>query len=118
MVGLAQSSHPVSEPQAPLKPETDTQEYRRIRLDNGLQVLLVHDGETEKAAASIDVSPKCSASLLTTKHGLEQSFCSCDACCTCLLCVTALLWEQHHAAAVRLTAGSECGLSTVVDFLL
>ncbi len=44
------------EPQAPVKPETDTLDYRRIRLDNGLEVLLVHDEGTDKAAASVDVS--------------------------------------------------------------
>ncbi len=45
-----------SELQPPVKPRTDASEYRRIRLDNGMDVLLVHDPETEKAAASVDVS--------------------------------------------------------------
>lgn len=41
---------------APVKPITDTYQYRSFSLPNELQVLLIHDPETEKAAASMDVS--------------------------------------------------------------
>ncbi|KAJ4971806.1 hypothetical protein NE237_004905 [Protea cynaroides] len=39
-----------------LKPRTDKREYRRIVLPNCLEVLLISDPETDKAAASMDVS--------------------------------------------------------------
>lgn len=35
--------------------QQDDREYRLIRLDNGLQAMLVHDAKADKAAASIDV---------------------------------------------------------------
>ncbi|KAF8623490.1 hypothetical protein AX15_006273 [Amanita polypyramis BW_CC] len=38
------------------KPDNDEREYRIIQLDNGLQVTLVHDDHTDKAAASLDVA--------------------------------------------------------------
>ncbi|CAM6127653.1 unnamed protein product [Calypogeia fissa] len=38
-----------------LKPRTDEREYRRIVLHNGMQVLLVSDPDTDKAAAAMDV---------------------------------------------------------------
>ena len=38
------------------KSEQDDREYRAIRLENGLQALLVHDAKTDKAAASLDVA--------------------------------------------------------------
>lgn len=37
-------------------PKADTFEYRWITLPNDLKVVLVHDPETDKAAASLDVS--------------------------------------------------------------
>lgn len=37
------------------KSEQDDREYRVIRLENGLQAVLVHDADTDKAAASLDV---------------------------------------------------------------
>ncbi|CAG7852790.1 SubName: Full=Related to STE23-Metalloprotease involved in a-factor processing {ECO:0000313/EMBL:CCA70314.1} [Serendipita indica DSM 11827] len=37
------------------KAELDDREYRVIRLENGLQALLIHDGTTDKAAAAMDV---------------------------------------------------------------
>ncbi|XWW97607.1 hypothetical protein V2A60_005592 [Cordyceps javanica] len=37
------------------KPSLDDRQYRVIRLDNGLEALLVHDPETDKASASLDV---------------------------------------------------------------
>ncbi|GKV27575.1 hypothetical protein SLEP1_g36735 [Rubroshorea leprosula] len=39
-----------------LKPRTDKREYRRIVLKNSLEVLLISDRETDKCAASMDVS--------------------------------------------------------------
>ncbi|KAI0062244.1 hypothetical protein BV25DRAFT_1804109 [Artomyces pyxidatus] len=38
------------------KSEQDDREYRVIRLDNGLQAVLVHDAKADKAAASLDVA--------------------------------------------------------------
>ncbi|CAK5265298.1 unnamed protein product [Mycena citricolor] len=36
--------------------EQDDREYRLIRLENGLQAMLVHDSKADKAAASLDVA--------------------------------------------------------------
>lgn len=36
-------------------PKVDTWQYRVINLANGLQAMLVHDSEADKAAASMDV---------------------------------------------------------------
>ena len=49
-------SQALGPPAEPVKPSTDVNDYRRIRLDNGMEVLLVHDANTDKAAASVDVS--------------------------------------------------------------
>lgn len=38
------------------KPELDDMEYRIIRLENGLQAVLVHDAKADKAAATVNVS--------------------------------------------------------------
>lgn len=38
------------------KPSLDDRHYRLIRLDNELEALLVHDPETDKASASLDVN--------------------------------------------------------------
>ncbi|KAI0780630.1 insulin-degrading enzyme [Trametes elegans] len=38
------------------KSPQDDREYRLIRLDNGLQAMLVHDAKADKAAASLDVA--------------------------------------------------------------
>jgi insulysin len=38
------------------KPLLDTRTYRVIRLPNQLQALLIHDPETDKAAAAMDVN--------------------------------------------------------------
>lgn len=37
-------------------PSLDNRNYRVIRLPNQLEVLLVHDGETDKASAAMDVN--------------------------------------------------------------
>ena len=37
------------------RPETDDRDYRLIRLENGLQALLIHDPKADKAAAAMDV---------------------------------------------------------------
>src|SRR5579863_9656974 len=38
------------------KSQQDSREYRLIRLDNGLQAMLVHDATADKAAASLNVA--------------------------------------------------------------
>ncbi|KAL0404908.1 UNVERIFIED_CONTAM: Insulin-degrading enzyme-like 2, partial [Sesamum radiatum] len=38
-----------------IKPRNDKREYRKIVLQNNLQVLLISDSETDKCAASMDV---------------------------------------------------------------
>lgn len=38
------------------KSERDDREYKVIRLQNGLQAMLVHDAKADKAAASLDVA--------------------------------------------------------------
>ena len=38
------------------KSEQDDREYRVIKLENGLEATLVHDGKADKAAASLDVA--------------------------------------------------------------
>ena len=38
------------------KPVVDSRSYRVVRLPNQLQVLLIHDPETDKAAAAMDVN--------------------------------------------------------------
>jgi insulysin len=38
------------------KSQQDDREYKLIRLDNGLQAMLVHDAKADKAAASLDVA--------------------------------------------------------------
>jgi hypothetical protein len=55
MVAMAHSQA-VAPPAEPVKPSTDVNDYRRIRLENGMEILLVHDANTDKAAASVDVS--------------------------------------------------------------
>lgn len=38
------------------KPSLDDRDYRVVRLHNGLEALLVHDPETDKASAALDVN--------------------------------------------------------------
>lgn len=38
------------------KSEQDDRDYRVIKLENGLEAMLVHDGKADKAAASLDVA--------------------------------------------------------------
>jgi insulysin len=38
------------------KPSLDDRDYRVVRLQNGLEALLVHDPETDKASAALDVN--------------------------------------------------------------
>ena len=38
------------------KPSLDDRDYRVVRLENELEVLLVHDPETDKASAALDVN--------------------------------------------------------------
>lgn len=38
------------------KPDLDTRTYRVIQLPNKLEALLVHDAETDKASAAVDVN--------------------------------------------------------------
>ena len=39
-----------------IRSERDERDYRVIRLQNGLEAMLVHDTKTDKAAASLDVA--------------------------------------------------------------
>ncbi|KAJ8483108.1 hypothetical protein ONZ51_g4915 [Trametes cubensis] len=60
------------------KSPQDDREYRVIRLDNGLQAMLVHDAKADKAAASLDVAvghlydPLDSVAISHTAKGTEQ----------------------------------------------
>lgn len=38
-----------------VKSDNDDRDYRLIRLDNKLQVLLIHDKDTDKSSAALDV---------------------------------------------------------------
>lgn len=38
------------------KPSLDDRDYRVIKLNNELEVLLVHDPDTDKASAALDVN--------------------------------------------------------------
>jgi insulysin len=38
------------------KSQQDDRDYRLIRLENGLQAMLIHDAKADKAAASLDVA--------------------------------------------------------------
>lgn len=38
------------------KPELDDRQYRVIQLENGMEILLIHDWNTDKASASATVS--------------------------------------------------------------
>lgn len=42
-----------------VKPACDKLAYRAIQLPNKLRVLLIHDPDTDKAAAALDVSSGC-----------------------------------------------------------
>ncbi len=44
-----------AEPQAPVQSPNDSRDYRYIKLGNQLQVLLISDPDTDKAAAALDV---------------------------------------------------------------
>jgi len=58
---LASANAPCHHPPATLltdtleKPSLDNRDYRVVRLDNELEALLVHDPETDKASAALDV---------------------------------------------------------------
>jgi insulysin len=39
-----------------IRSERDERDYRLVRLENGLQAMLVHDLKADKAAASLDVA--------------------------------------------------------------
>lgn len=39
-----------------IRSERDERDYRLIRLQNGLEAMLVHDSKADKAAASLDVA--------------------------------------------------------------
>jgi insulysin len=57
------------------KPSLDDRSYRVIQLPNKLEALLVHDPETDKAAAAMDVhvgSFSDPADLQGLAHGLEH----------------------------------------------
>jgi insulysin len=49
-------AHPVKLTDRLETPSLDDRSYRVIRLPNQLEVLLVHDAETDKASAAMDVN--------------------------------------------------------------
>ena len=49
---FSSTSHP---PLEPVKSSGDDRLYRVLTLPNGLQALLIHDAETDKASAALDV---------------------------------------------------------------
>lgn len=53
---------------APEQPATDEQQYRALKLGNGMRVLLVHDPRADKAAAAVDVSFSPFKSILENVH--------------------------------------------------
>lgn len=64
------------------KPETDDRDYRLIRLENGLQALLIHDPKADKAAAAMDVGVGHLSDPVSTQF--FQSF--------------LLSWRSHYAS--------------------
>lgn len=38
------------------KPSLDTREYRLVRLENGLEALLIHDKDADTSAAAMDIA--------------------------------------------------------------
>ena len=54
--GPADASHYYVWPTAIEQSQQDDRSYRLIKLENGLQALLVHDAQADKSAASLDVS--------------------------------------------------------------
>ena len=55
-------------------PSIDTRKYRVIRLHNQLEVLLVHDADTDMASAAMDVNVGCFSDELDmpgVAHGVE-----------------------------------------------
>lgn len=38
------------------KSQSDDRDYRLIKLENGLQAMVIHDSKADKAAASLDVA--------------------------------------------------------------
>jgi len=62
------------------KSQQDDREYRLIRLNNGLQAMLVHDATADKAAASLDVA---------VGHLHDPASTHLPTCChTCAKCVS------------------------------
>ena len=39
-----------------VRPRVDTLQYGQVQLANGLQAILIHDKEADKASAALDVS--------------------------------------------------------------
>ena len=61
------------------KSERDDRQYKLIRLENGLQAMLVHDPTADKAAASLDVAvghlndPVCVLRSFMHRHVIPTS---------------------------------------------
>ena len=51
------------------KNDVDTRDYRLIKLENGLQALLIHDATADKAAAAMDVGVGHMADPVSTMKG-------------------------------------------------
>ena len=58
-----------------VKSKLDAREYKCLQLDNQMRVMLIHDPEADKSAASLDVMVGCSLDpkpLFGTAHFLEH----------------------------------------------
>ena len=58
-----------------VKSKCDAREYKFLELANKLRVMLIHDPEADKSAASLDVKVGCSLDpkpLFGTAHFLEH----------------------------------------------
>lgn len=75
------------------KPSLDDRSYRVVQLPNKLEALLVHDPETDKAAAAMDVhvgSFSDPEDLQGLAHGLEHMlFMGTEKVCTAF-------WQERH----------------------
>lgn len=70
------------------RPELDNRQYRVIRLQNGLEALLVHDPDTDKSSAAMDVrvgsfadSEDLPVSILFVRH-IPAEYIDCFCICT------------------------------------
>lgn len=86
-----------------IKPQCDKLDYRIITLDNGLRAVLVSDPETDKTAASLDVSMQrlalataCGPTLQTAQVTNRYIACLHTADCTGQTDST----QAHHCCSI------------------